>query len=1009
MIKRSAGFILLLWIATFNHEAHAQDILERCQAAGFSPEQCQKAENLTPAQKEAIAAEMAKSGGKLTPEGVESLKKNPELKEIKPENTPEEKREIGKEPAPIDVQPEVQKAEEEQKKETIQPLKRFGLSFFEPARARLLSIEKGLREGRLLPKGTEKNAVSGFVGPLDMVSSYVNTTIPPNYLLNPGDKVIVYYWGDNIELTTLNLLLDEKGEAGIPKAGRIVARGMTLAQFQDAVKSQLERALHMKIILIATLDNLKSIQIYITGEVFRPGSYAVSSVTSLFNALYASGGPGDLGSLREIKLLRKGSTATVDFYDYLLNGNSKYDQPLQAGDVIFISKAEKVVAIEGEVQRPGIYELKKEEGLKDLFTLAGGIKPSGVLQRIHIKSVVPNKQRVLVDVDISKNTPGSNPELYDGDAVSVLSILPGIENKVTVEGKVERPGEYELKKNMKISDLFSEINRPLGEAYMDRADILRVNDDKRTTTLISVNLGKALSKDPEDDLPLRPLDRVMIYSKWDVRFLPPRTVAVSGAVQRPDNYERSDGMRIKDLLFKAGNVMPDAYLERADLLRFDFDTERYTHIPLNIEKVLQEGSPENILLQDRDSLRVYTLKEKTFIPEHKITVLGSVQRPGVYTRFEGMRLNDLLMMAGGPLPGVDDKIEVAKAMSEGHTRILPVHLSFLLKGDETQNILLDDEDVVTVNRNSDFYERPRWIKITGEVKNPGIYALYGKNDRLSDLIGRAGGTTEFAYRKGTIFMRKKENIPSDIQKNDTLQVNRILDALNALEYDRQVVRNRLLLEKEFGHKEALPQPFSANAPIVTSGASVAQAAAVGMAPGVAHAAGQTVAETADLFGPLPGVAGKARKLGDVELKQSERIIINLEDALHKKGGEDDPVVMEGDTLWIPQKEETVSVIGAVMRPTTVHFSSLKVKDYIKWAGDYAFDANTGKVLVMRVDGKILPADEVKAVEAGDIIYVPTKVMSVEIIETADKVIGVIKYAVTTVASVVVFIALLHLF
>ncbi len=1007
MIKRCAGFILLLWITGFNVEVHAQDILEQCRAAGVPPEQCQKADNLTPAQKEAIAAEMAKSGGKLTPEGIESLKKNPELKEIKPENKSEEKSDIGKEPVLVIVPPEAPKTAEEQKKEAIQPLKRFGLSFFEPARARLLSIEKGLREG-LLPKGTERNAVSGFVGPLDMVSSYVNTTIPPNYLINPGDKVIIYYWGDNIELTTLNLLLDDKGEAGIPKAGRIVARGMTIAQFQDAVKSQLERALHMKIILIATLENLKSIQIYITGEAFRPGSYAVSSVTSLFNALYASGGPGDLGSLREIKLLQKGSATTVDFYDYLLNGNSKYDRPLQAGDMIFISKAEKLVTIDGAVERPGIYELKKAEKLRDLFTLAGGIKPGGILQRIQIKSVVPNKQRVLVDVDISRNTPASNPDLYDGDSVSVLSILPDIENKVTVEGKVERPGEYELKQNMKISDLFSEINRPLGEAYMDRADLVRVNEDRKTTTLIPVNFGKALSKEPDADLLLRPLDKLIIYSKGDVKFLPPRMVVVLGDVQTPGNYERSDGMRVKDLLLKAGNARPDAYLERADLLRFDFMTERYAHIPINLEKVLQDGSPENILLQDRDSLRVYAQKEKTFTPEHKITILGSVQRPGIFTRFEGMRLNDLLLMAGGPLPGVEEKIEIAKAMSEGKTRIIPLQLSALLKGDETQNVLLDDEDVVTVNRNSDFYERPRWITIQGEVKNPGVYAMYGKSDRLSDLIGRAGGPTEFAYSKGTIFMRKRDNIPSDIQKNDTFQVNRLVDALNVLEFDRQTVRNRLLLAREMGNKEALPQPFSSNVPIVTSGTSVGQAAAVGMAPNVAQAAGQTVSGAMDAFGPSPGVAGKARKLGDAELKQSERVIINFDDALRHKGGEEDPVLMEGDAILVPQKEETVSVIGAVMRPTTVHFSSLKVKDYIKWAGDYAFDGNADKTLVIRVDGRILPADEVKSVEAGDMIYVPTKVMNVEIVETSDKVIGVIKYALTTAASVIVFIALLHL-
>ncbi len=1095
------------------HKTYAQEIgldktspqLQAVLSSGFN------IDSLTLAQCKAIETELSKRGGQVPPEAEKILKKCDSLKELKKENgeaiAPEEegKEEIKaeKDKAPIDKKeekPEIKIKDEKKEEKIIQPLERFGLAFFKPAKTRILSIEEMIGKGQK-PQVLQKDAVSGFVGPLDMVSSYVNATIPPQYMLSPGDKVTLYYWGDMIELTEAKLLLDEKGEVSLPKAGRIVARGMTLSQFQTAVKEQLQRVMGKNISLIASLDSLKSIQIFITGEAFRPGSYAVSAVTTLFNALYASGGPSDSGSLRDIKLIRNNKTINVDFYNYLLKGESKDDYPLEAGDTVFISKAGKLVSIEGEVNRPAIYELKREERLKDLIALGNGIKPTGMLNNIQIKSVIPNKERVVVDLDITKNSASSNYELFDGDSVVVASVLPEVENIVTIEGKVERPGVYELKKDMKVSDLFSDINKPLGEAYMERADILRLNEDKKTTSLIPVNLGKVLSKEPDHDIKLAPMDKLIVYSKWDISFFPPRKVTISGSVQKPGDYERSDDMTLKDLLIKAGGVLPNTYMDRADLLRYDFEKESYTNLPVNIKKVIDGDETENLILKDKDSLRIYTLKDVQFFPPrvitvvgsvqrpgnfersegmtlkdllikaggvlpntymdradllrydfekesytnlpvnikkvidgdeaehivlkdkdllriyllkdieftppHEVSILGTVQRPGVYTRFEGMKLSDLLRLSGGILPGGLEEIEIARARSEGEIKIIKSNLESLNNGDQSQDILLNDEDMVMVRKRSEFYDKPIWVTIGGEVKYPGVYSLKGKEDKISNLIERAGGLTKYAYPKGTVFTRKRENFPSDEQRRDVTLANKIADALNNFEYFRQSARNQWLLQKESGQKEVSPLS-GAGVPMIATSGTPSQAAAIGLAPGVSQAAGQVAGGVIETFESAPKVVSKSRRLGEGELVQSERVILNLEEAL--TGGEDNIILMDGDVIDIPQRVETVSVVGAVTRPTTIHIKSkTQLQYYIDKSGGFTTDADPKRVTVMRVDGSITPAHKVKYLEEGDIVYVPPRVMSLDIVERIDKIINVVKYALVTTASVVVFVTLIGLF
>jgi protein involved in polysaccharide export with SLBB domain len=381
-------------------------------------------------------------------------------------------------------------------------LKRFGYDYFEGARNRILSLETTLTdlEDRDIPPPSIKDAISGFVGPIDMMKGNVNAIVPHNRILRPGDRLTLIFWSDQIPLEQHEIVVDQQGNVLLPQVGRFVVRGMTLDQFERAARNALSRKQFTDLKLIAMLEELRTIQIFIKGWAFRPGSYAASTVTTLFNALYLSGGPNEDGALRDIHLLRNGeTTVSVDLYKFLMEGDSSQDIPLMDGDTVFIGPVGRLITVEGEVKRPGIYELMPSEDFSRLIAMAGGLRPTGFAKKIQIESVEPNQKRVLRDLDFSKH-PRPNPPLYDGDGVQVLPILDGVLNIVQLEGKVRRPGTYELRPGMRISDLISKAEGLLGEAYLPRADLFRLNEDEKTTTLIPINLGMALNQDEMHDL-----------------------------------------------------------------------------------------------------------------------------------------------------------------------------------------------------------------------------------------------------------------------------------------------------------------------------------------------------------------------------------------------------------------------------------------------------------------------------------------------------------------------------
>lgn len=805
------------------------------------------------------------------------------------------------------------------------------------------------------------DALKNFVGPDAMLWMNVLMPAPERYQLGPGDLLTLRYWSETLEPREVTLRIDPQGALNLPMGSKIIARGQTLTQLEETVRKSLSRVIR-NVQVTLTLRELRTMTIIIAGEAHAPGSYQMPAVATLFNALYACGGPSDNGSLRRIQLKRAdGSVRTFDFYRFLLNGDGSQDVPLQPGDVIFIPPLEVSVSVAGEVHRPAIYELLPNERLRDAIGFAGGVKPSGVAQRVAVTSVRPGEARQLIDANLLDSADVNNPPLFDGDSVEVYSIRPVFANIVTIEGAVDQPGNYALTPDMTVADLIERARGLLEDAYIDRADLFRTNPDN-TQKLIPIRLAQAIQRDPQANIPLQRRDRLLVYAIKDVEWMGDRRVQISGAVQKPGTYYRADDMRVQDLLLQAGGVLPDAHVERAFLQRRNPDGSYGPLLAVDLRKAMLNDPEHNVTLQDRDMLMVYTRQQAQFTPENVVTIDGAVQSPGTYPRAENMRLADLIRLAGGPLPEAAERVEIAKARKPIGTPPMEVRLTEALQGSEANNPLLEDEDVVTIRARGDFRLKPLTVYLRGAVKEPGPYTLQAPVERLSDIVKRAGGLLDTAYPQAARLLRRPDQVISDLQKTLTGRILQVLKIVNEEEYRRALARSDV---ERVRFAAGLAQP-----PITVSPSALLTQTPSTVTP----ASAEKVVETASLF--TRDLVSQARPLTEADLLPAGNVRVDLVHALQEPGSPADIAVRDGDIIFIPEKPTTVAVTGAVVVPSAVLYAPGKgVSYYVEQSGGYTADAARDKVLVIRATGAVLPARKARTMEVGDIIFVPTRVMA----------------------------------
>src|SRR2546426_30720 len=403
-----------------------------------------------------------------------------------------------------------------------------------------------------------------------MFASNVSTFAPvddipvgPDYVLGPGDDVTINVWG--AVDSTLVRTVDRNGRILLPKVGDLRIWGLSFAQADRLIRDELARYFR-GFQTSVTMGRLRTVNVYVVGEVCQPGVFTLSALSTVTNALFSAGGPTKLGSLREVRLIRGGyQVARLDLYDFLQRGDRTRDYRLESGDTIFVPPVGDVVAIAGEVKRPAIYETRGATRPADVVTMAGGVTPTSYLRRVQVVRALPSSERVTVDVDLTgyylKGDEKSNPPVMGGDLVLIHRSDPRIYNTVKVEGAVKYPGVYDLKPMMRISQLLP-VEKLLPEAQPEHIEIARRRPDL-SVEILSVNLKKAWSGDAEEDVLLKPLDEVTVRTE----LKPARTITLTGQLVRPGVYTVAEGERLSSVLERAGGYTDRAFLKGAVFTR----------------------------------------------------------------------------------------------------------------------------------------------------------------------------------------------------------------------------------------------------------------------------------------------------------------------------------------------------------------------------------------------------------------------------------------------------------
>lgn len=482
----------------------------------------------------------------------------------------------------------------------------------------------------------------------------VNIATPPNYRLGPGDEVIIDIWGTS--QNTIRQQISPDGTINIEKIGPVSLSGMTVSEANGYLKRVLGKtysgldAPDGTLEIRLTLGNTRTIQINVMGEVVQPGTYALSSFSTVFHALYRAGGVSDIGSLRNVQVTRNGKTvAKVDVYDFIMKGKTQDDIRLQEGDVIIVPAYEALVQISGNVKRPMKFEMKKNETLATLINYAGGFSADAYTRSLRV--VRQNGEEY--EINTVKEIDYSAYPMRNGDVVTAEAILNRFTNKLEVRGAVYRPGIYQLNGEINtVRALVNEAKGLTGDAFTNRAVLQREREDL-TTEIISVDV-RSIMAGTSPDIPLQKNDILYIPSIHDLEDR--GDVAIFGEVAKPDSYSYSDNMTLEDLIIRAGGLRESASTVRVDVSRRIKDPKS-THSTDSISQMftfaLKDGfvidGEQGFTLQPYD--QVFVRRSPGYQAQQNVRVTGEVIFGGTYamTTTEE-RLSDLVKKAGGATP-----------------------------------------------------------------------------------------------------------------------------------------------------------------------------------------------------------------------------------------------------------------------------------------------------------------------------------------------------------------------
>lgn len=536
----------------------------------------------------------------------------------------------------------------------------------EPALAHFLASVLYLPLQPLGPEGLQLFGQDLFQGAPVTFAPATDVPVPPDYVLGPGDTLIVQLFGKQND--EYSLAISRDGSVSFPGLGPIVLAGLTFQEARELIGQRVAEKM-IGVNASVTMGPLRSVTVFILGDVNQPGSFTVSGLSTITNALFVSGGISPIGSLRDIQLKRAGQVVgRLDLYDLLLRGNTSGDLRLMPNDVIFVPPRGPVVSVAGEVQRPAIYELRGERDLADVIQLAGGFSPAAFPPLVRVERVDKTDGRVIEVLNLSDAKDRAFPA-SNGDVIEVGSILDRLNSHVTLEGQVLRPGHYQWREGMRISDLLPSLGMLDEDADRRYVLVQRRRELSGPLEVFSVDLERALAAvgSAEDPLlqnrdivtvfdlgagRLQVLDPVVDTLRLQAEFgQPSREVAVGGMVRAPGTYPLEDGMRVSDLIRAGGSLSDSAFAPSAEIARYEVvdGQRRETEVlTLDIAAILAGDLSQDMALQPFDFLNIQRISG--WREQASVELRGEVSFPGTYPIRPGETLAELLERAGGLTP-----------------------------------------------------------------------------------------------------------------------------------------------------------------------------------------------------------------------------------------------------------------------------------------------------------------------------------------------------------------------
>jgi polysaccharide export outer membrane protein len=752
----------------------------------------------------------------------------------------------------------------------------------------------------------------------------------PEYVLGPGDGLTIDLWGGVSQ--RLFRTVDREGRLSLPESGPLLVSGKTLGEVQEVVQRIL-RTQYRDVSADLSLGRLRTVRVYVVGEVVSPGAYDISSLSTPLNALFAAGGITTRGSLRHLRHSRgQRLVEEVDAYDLLLHGIGGDLKNLENGDTLLVPPVGPQVSVDGMVRRPAVYELRGETNLGEALDLAGGILPAAALRHIEVQRLEAHEKRTMLSVNLDES---GDPQavrrqlatfgVRDGDEVHIFPIAPYNTTAVYLQGHVLRPGRYAYTPGMRLTDLVASYKDLLPEPAEHYAEIVSLRQPDWRPVVESFDLAAALAN-PQASPKLATLDTVRIFGRYDLESAP--IVWLSGEVRTPGQYRTSGQMHLRDAIYQAGGLLPDAALDSAQLFRAQPDGSLRI-LNVNLAAALDADPLENILVQPRDRIIVHRSLYRVDPPS--VYIRGEVANPGRYPLGDKMRVADLLHAAGGPKRSADltngdlTRYFPANGVQAGgeHQRVNLMAAS----RDENLNFPLKDGDVLSVPELPGWKDLGASITVKGEVKNPGVYGIR-PGEHMSSVLKRAGGLLPTAYPQGAIFMRISVRELQEKSRQELIQ---------RVEQEGAAVKTSLATT---GSEQA----------------QLAQQAAL-QQQRVLEALRRAPASGRLVVRMRPGLKGFENSSQDIEVR-------------------------DGDTLEIPKQPGVVLVVGQVYNSNALTYVPGKNAGwYLSQSGGATRLADKSAIFIVRADGEITSRHQgaywsanvlSAAVRPGDSIVVPER-------------------------------------